>query len=158
MLHYFDQCIFYNVHSIDPVNLCTNFEIDRNKIDKFRKHAKIMTHDAKTVRRTSLLDTSDSYSDQKIWKPIRNPYDFRLKSYGSNSGFCVFGDLDHCSIFLSHTLGIKYWNHHAKFHKNPSSMNGWYATDTHTNTHIKGQINSLANPFRARLKTTKYGD
>ena len=34
--------------------------------------------------------------------------------------------LDLCSIF-SHSLRMIYWNSHAKFHMNPSSMNGWYA-------------------------------
>ena len=42
MLRYFDQCIFYKVHSIGPINVCTNFEINRYKIDEFRKHAKIV--------------------------------------------------------------------------------------------------------------------
>ena len=31
---------------------------------------------------------------------------------------------DLCSIFLSHALRMMYWNIHAKFHKNPSCMNG----------------------------------
>ena len=43
-----------------------------------------------------------------------------------------------------------------KFHKNPSSSNGWYAADTHTymytNTHTpKVKINSLTNSFGDRL-------
>ena len=28
--------------------------------------------------------------------------------------------------WLSHKVGMKYWNLLAKFHKNPSSINGWY--------------------------------
>ena len=35
-------------------------------------------------------------------------------------------------LFLSHALGMKYWNLHAKFHKNRSSINMWFAADTHT--------------------------
>ena len=31
---------------------------------------------------------------RNILKPTRSLYDFRFKSYGSNSGFRVFGDLD----------------------------------------------------------------
>ena len=47
------------VHSIGPIDLSTNFEINWYKIDKFRKHAKIVCFyltscDAKTVHRTSL--------------------------------------------------------------------------------------------------------
>ena len=49
---------FCMMHSIGPINVCTDFEINRYKIDKFRKHAnKFMFYltlsVAKTVRRTS---------------------------------------------------------------------------------------------------------
>ena len=57
---------------------------------------------------------------RNILKPTISLYDFRFKSYGSNSGFRVFGDLDldlwpifYC---LSHALRMLYWNIHAKFH------------------------------------------
>ena len=44
----------------------------------------------------------------------------------------VFGDLDLWPIFyLSHKLCMKYWSVHAKFHKNSSSINGWYGSDVH---------------------------
>ena len=39
---YFDWCIFFMIHSIGPINVCTDFEINRYKIDEFRKHAKIL--------------------------------------------------------------------------------------------------------------------
>ena len=41
-------------------------------------------------------------------------------------GFAWFGDLDLLPMFyfLSHALGMKYWNLHAKFHKNQSNING----------------------------------
>ena len=32
--------ILYMIHSIDPVNVCTNFEINRYKIDEVRKICK----------------------------------------------------------------------------------------------------------------------
>ena len=55
-IRYFRSMHFCKVHSIDPVNVCTNFEINRYKIDEFRKHAKIVfyltSRDANTVRRT----------------------------------------------------------------------------------------------------------
>ena len=57
---------------------------------------------------------------RNILKPTRSLYDFPFKSYGSNSGFRVFGDLDldlwpifYC---LTHALRMMYWNIHAKFH------------------------------------------
>ena len=59
------------IHSIGAINVCTNFEINRYKIDEFRKHAKIVfyltSRETKTVRRTSwwLWDTSASYFDQE---------------------------------------------------------------------------------------------
>ena len=66
MLRYLDQCIFCKVHSIGPLNVCANFEINRFKIDEFRKHTKsyfyLTSRDANTVRRTSWdLDSSDRY-------------------------------------------------------------------------------------------------
>ena len=74
-------------------------------------------------------------------------------------GFHVVGDLDlnlwPMFYLLSHALGMKCWNLHAKFHKNPSSINGWYAADTHAraHAHTEGKINSVANIFGARLIT-----
>ena len=73
-------------------------------------------------------DTSDMYvGTRNILKPTRSLYDFQSKSYGSNSGFRVFGDRDldlwPMFYFLSHALCMMYWNIHAMFHKNPSSMN-----------------------------------
>ena len=52
--------------------------------------------DAKTVRRTSwgLPTHLIGILTRNILKPTRNLYDFRFNSYGSNSGFRVFGDLD----------------------------------------------------------------
>ena len=40
MLYYFYPYMFCKVHSIGPINMCTYFEINRHKIDEFRKHAK----------------------------------------------------------------------------------------------------------------------
>ena len=37
----FYQCIFCKVH-IGAINVCNNIEINRYKIDEFRKHAKIV--------------------------------------------------------------------------------------------------------------------
>ena len=69
-------------------------DINRYKIDEFRKHAKIVfyltSRDAKTVRCTS-------------WEQ-------KFKSYDSNSGFHDFGDIDldlcssFCHKFLSQVL------------------------------------------------------
>ena len=70
---------------------------------------------------------------------------YGYKSYGSNSGFHVFGDLDldlwpMCYFVVIHTghgvLETSHWNLHAKFHKNPSSINMWYAVDKHAHTCI----------------------
>ena len=42
MLRYFEQYIFCKVHSIGTVNVCTNFDINRYKIDEFIKHENIV--------------------------------------------------------------------------------------------------------------------
>ena len=39
MLRYFDKCFFGKVHNLGPINVCTKSEINRYKIDEFRKHA-----------------------------------------------------------------------------------------------------------------------
>ena len=84
----FIDAIFYKLYSIGPINVCTDFEINPYKIDEVRKYAKIVFYltprDAKTL----------GILTRNILKLTRSLYDFRFKSYGSNSGFRVFGDLD----------------------------------------------------------------
>ena len=120
---------FCMLYSICPMNVCTDFEINRYKIDEVRTYAKIAFYliyltscDAKTLRHASWWRRHFSIYilTRNILKPTRSLYDFRFKSYGSNSDFRVFGDLDldlwpifYC---LSHALRIMYWNIHAKFH------------------------------------------
>ena len=99
---------FYMIYSIGQINVCTEF---RFRIDEVRKYAKIVcfiwrqvTQKRYVVRHgtTTLLI---GILTRNIFKPTRSLYDFRFKSYGSNSGFRVFGDLDLdlCSIFcLTH--------------------------------------------------------
>ena len=38
----FIDASFCNVHSIGPINVCRNFEINRYNIDEFRKHENIV--------------------------------------------------------------------------------------------------------------------
>ena len=52
--------IFYMLYSIGPINVCTDFEINRYKIDEVRKYANIALYliyltsrDAKTLRHAS---------------------------------------------------------------------------------------------------------
>ena len=69
----FIGAIFYMLYSIGPINVCTDFEINRYKIDEVRKYAKIAFYliyltscDAKTLRHASWgLDTSDRYFDKE---------------------------------------------------------------------------------------------
>ena len=48
---------FYMIYSIGQINVCTDFEINRIRIDEVRNYAKkkfyLTSRDAKTVRRTS---------------------------------------------------------------------------------------------------------
>ena len=123
---------FCMIHSIGAINVCTNFEI---KIYEFIKHTKIVGfiwRHAKTVvmvARILMIDISMTVT------------------------------FDLCYIF-SRALGMKYWDFHAKFHENRSSINGWHAVDTHThtNTHKLKVKSSLANPFGARLISTKLSE
>ena len=56
----FIGAILYMLYSIGPINVCTDFEINRYKIDEVRKYAKIAfyliystSRDAKTLRHAS---------------------------------------------------------------------------------------------------------
>ena len=78
MLHYFYWCTFFICYivTVGPINVCTDFEINRYKIDKVRKYAKIMfyltspSRDAKRyVMRHGDCNTSDRYFDKEILKP-----------------------------------------------------------------------------------------
>ena len=60
VLRYFYWCNFYMLYSIGPINVCTDFEINRYKIDEVRKYANIAfyliyltSRDAKTLRHAS---------------------------------------------------------------------------------------------------------
>ena len=94
----FIDAIFYMLYSIGPINVCTDFEINPYKIDEVRKYAKIVFYltprDAKTLRHASWGLLLIGILTRNILKLTRSLYDFRFKSYGSNSGFRVFGDLD----------------------------------------------------------------
>ena len=80
MLRYFDQNYFCKVHNIGPINVCANFEINRYKIDEFRKHAKIVClFDVKVL----------GIFISNILQPTRSLYDFRFKIYGSNSALVL---------------------------------------------------------------------
>ena len=91
---------FFMLYSIGPINVCIDFEINPYKIDEVRKYAKIVFYltprDAKTLRHASwgLRHFWICILTMNILKLTRSLYDFRFKSYGSNSGFRVFGDLD----------------------------------------------------------------
>ena len=93
----FIDAIFYMLYSIGPINVCTDFEINPYKIDEVRKYAKIVFYltprDAKTLRHASWTLLIGILT-RNILKLTRSLYDFRFNSYGSNSGFRVFGDLD----------------------------------------------------------------
>ena len=92
----FIDAIFYMLYSIGPINVCTDFEINPYKIDEVRKYAKIVFYltprDAKNVTSCVMGTTTllIGILTRNILKLTRSLYDFRFKSYGSNSGFRVF--------------------------------------------------------------------
>ena len=82
----------------------------------------LTSRDAKTIRRTSWRhDSFDMYFHQQHFATNQ------FKSFDSNSGFNVCDELDLWPMFywFPHKVGMKYWNLHAKFHTNPSRINGW---------------------------------
>ena len=90
---------FYMIYSTGKIKVCTDFEINRFRIDvMWRKNATSCVMGTTTL----LIDILT----RNILKPTRSLYDFRFRSYGSNSGFRVFDDLDldlwHM-VFFCHT-------------------------------------------------------
>ena len=87
---------FFIWYIVQVKSMCTDFEINRFRIDvMWRKNATSCVMGTATL----LIDILT----RNILKPTRSLYDFRFRSYGSNSGFRVFGDLDLdldiCSFF-----------------------------------------------------------
>ena len=75
---------FCKVHNIGAIDVRTNFEINRYKIDEFRKHAKIVcfiwrhvTQKWYVVRHGGCI-LLIGITIRKILKPTRSIYDFRL--------------------------------------------------------------------------------
>ena len=155
------------IHSIGPINVCTDFEINRYKIDKFRKHAKIAcfltSRDAKTVRRTS-WGTSDRYFNQEHFKTqpeVSTTFSSKVMAQTMVFMFLVTLTLtfDLCYISFTRTGQDRmYRNLHAKFHKNPSGMRARPHTQArrHAHTHTECHSNRLANTFGTRLMMKTY--
>ena len=102
---FIDVC-FCNVY-IGPINMCTNFYINRYNIDEFRKRY-VVRHSAVTLPMDIFI--------MNIFQSTRSLYDFRYNSYDTNVfGVFVFGDLD-----LDLDLYSTFYKH----------------TNTHTNTQI----------------------
>ena len=57
----FIGAILYVIQSIGPINVCTNFDINRYKIDEVRKYAKIVFY----FKNGRSYVTSDRYFDQE---------------------------------------------------------------------------------------------
>ena len=77
------------VHSVGPVNVCTNFEIKWYKTDEITKHAKIVSFSYLLFDVTSQrLDTSDRYFDQERFETNQNS--LRFKSYKLRQWFSCF--------------------------------------------------------------------
>ena len=89
----FIGAIFYMIYSTGKINVCTDFEINRFRIDvMWRKNATSCVMGIPTL----MIDILT----RNILKPTRGLYDFRFRSYGSNSGFRVFLDLDLWHMFF----------------------------------------------------------
>ena len=79
--------IFYMTHNIGQIIVCTDFEINRYRIDEVRKYAKIVLIGILT---------------RNILKPTSSLYDFRFKKVMAQIVVFVFSvtlTFDICSIF-----------------------------------------------------------
>ena len=91
----------YIIYSTGQINVCTDFEINRFRIDEVRENMQqlYILFDV-TCRKNGtsyVMGTTTvliGILTRNILKTTRSLYDFQFKSYGSNSGFRVFSDLD----------------------------------------------------------------
>ena len=95
----FIGAIFYIIYSTGQINVCTDFEINRFRIDEVRKYATMVyfiwrhVTQKRYVVRHGDSDTSDRYFDKEHFETNQKSLRLPVQSYGSNSGFRVFGDL-----------------------------------------------------------------
>ena len=115
MLRYLYWCIFLQCTFKCPINVCTNFESNRYNIDEFRR----MFHFA--INQKSLR-----LPVQTLWPNVC----FCLCFWWHWPWHLTY------ILLLSHNVRMTYWSLIEKFHKKPSSINGWYSRrHTHTYTH-----------------------
>ena len=89
----FIGAILYMIYSTGQINVCTNFEINRFRIDEVRKYATIVYFIYGTSYVMGTTTLLIGILTRNMLKSTRSLYDFPFKN-GSNSGFRVFGDLD----------------------------------------------------------------
>ena len=70
------------LYSTGKINVCTDLKSIGSELTSCDAKRYVMRHGD--------YDTSDRYFDKEHLKPTRILYDFRLRSYGSNSGFRGF--------------------------------------------------------------------
>ena len=125
----------------------TNFEINQYKIDEFRKHAIIVYFIWRHVTQKRYFvhqggsDTSDKvFRSETFWNNQKSLRILVQKLWVKQwfSWFCWPWPLTYVLFCLSHALGTKYWNLHAKFHRNGASI----LMDIYTQTHTEGKIKS----------------
>ena len=91
----FIGAILYMLYNTGQINVCTDFEINRFRIDEVRNMQQLYVLFDVTWRNNGtsyVMGTTTlliGILTRNILKPTRS-----LKSYGSNSGFRVFGDID----------------------------------------------------------------
>ena len=96
---------FYMTYSTGQINVCADFEINRFRIDEVRRYAKIVCFIWRHVTPKRYVVRHGDCDTGQV--NVCTDFEIRFKSYGSNSGFRVFGDLDldlwHMFYFFCHT-------------------------------------------------------
>ena len=99
----FIGAILYMLYSIGPINVCVpilrSIGTKLTKLENMQISRFIWVIWRHVTQKRYLMRHGDStlligILTGNILKPTRILYDFRFKSYGSNGGFRVFGDLD----------------------------------------------------------------
>ena len=120
------------MHSIGPINVCTDVEISRYKIDEFKKKSNIYFIWRHVVFRSGTFWNQPEVSTTCGSKVMAQTVVFM---------FLVTLTFDICSMFChTHWAGC-------------TGISMWTYTYTHTHARTEGNSNSLANAVGARLTT-----
>ena len=143
------------IHTIGLISVCANFEINWYTVMNLENMQNRVLFDVTWHKNGTSYIMETWYFDQEQFETNQKSIRLPVQKLWLKLGVSWFWDIDldiwPMFYFVSHALGMKYWHLHAKFHKNRSSINGWYALDTHTNTKHTPKVKSIVSQISSGL-------